>query len=141
MPRRYQRSILPRLGTTSALPRAMPNNPDDARIPPIGNLPPINATDEDFPDRYKLELYRLRTKLRHLEADIKDKDNRLVISLATLNDELMFWRTGLQKHVWESVADINKRMHRIAKTIEQIKDIQPHVVPPLEIPARWKKSE
>ena len=119
----------------------MHKDDSQTRIAPISNLPTLYDADDEFPDKYKLELYRLNDKIRNLEADLKDKDRRLLKALTTLDDELMFWRTGLHNKVWESMGDINRRMLRIAVTIDHIKDIQPHVSPPLEIPERWRKVE
>lgn len=115
-------------------------HPASGPLNPISNAPQLEVPD-DFPDKYKFELTRLRNRVKNLEADLKDKDGRLLKALGMLDDELMFWRTFLNLHVGESLGQINNRVNRIVGTIDYLKDRQPHVFPALELPERWKQKK
>jgi hypothetical protein len=90
-------------------------------------------SDNEFPDKYQLELYRLRRRVADLEAVITDKNDRIGHCLAMLEDEILFWRTYMQHGIGETLGQLDRRIGRLESTLAFIRDIQPHVVPPLEI--------
>jgi hypothetical protein len=123
-------------GTPSAPKRTVVD--DSAKVIPIANLQDITAGS--IGDGTSLEVYRLRRREKDLECIIEEKNERLVVALQMLNDELIFWRSGLNDHVWESPGTVLRRVARLEGTIERITSKHSKFYPPLEIPAAWKKK-
>jgi hypothetical protein len=107
---------------------------------PINNAPPIQEPiSNDIPTEHEFEIYRLRRRVAELESAISDRDDRIRHSLASLEDELLFWRTFMLDKVGETLGQLHRRIGRLESSLAFIKDIQPHIYPPLQIPAQWKK--
>jgi hypothetical protein len=85
-----------------------------------------------IPDDYQFEIYRLRRRVAELECAIHDRDDRIRRSLASLEDELLFWRTFLHDKVGETVGQIQRRVIRLESTLAFIKNPQPLIYPKLE---------
>lgn len=115
---------------------------DDRKIDIISNAARIEMPDEaEFPDKFEFEIYRLRARVVELECVVRDKDARISTAIAMLEDEALMWRTVMFDHVKETFGRIKRRMGKIESTLSDLKDIQPHVYPKLEIPARWRKDK
>jgi hypothetical protein len=112
---------------------------DSAKVTPISNAVEITAGSID--DGTSLEVYRLRRREKELESIIQEKNDRLNVALKMLNDELIFWRTGLNDHVWETLGTVLRRVARIEGTIERITSKHSKFYPPLELPAAWKHKK
>jgi hypothetical protein len=126
----------PAPGTPPAILRTVAD--DSAKVTPISNAVEITAGSID--DGTSLEVYRLRRREKELESIIADKNERLVAAQQMLADELIFWRTGLNDHVWETLGTVLRRVTRIEGTIERITSKHSKFYPPLELPAAWKKK-
>lgn len=113
----------------------------DRTIVPIGNAPVVAETvSRDFPDHFEFEIYKARNRIAELEAMVKDKDQRIMRAITIMESEVQYWHRGLYDHVWESMGEIERRVKRLQGTVELLKDLQPRVIPPLEIPAGWRKT-
>lgn len=113
---------------------------EETAINPIDNAPALDVpANADLPNDYEFEIYRLRQRVASLESAVRDKDDRIRHCLTMIEDELLFWRTGMLDHVWETMGGIQGRIVRLESTLAFIKDIQAHVWPRLETPA-WKKK-
>lgn len=125
-------------GTKVALPLDMSK---DRVIMPISNAPAVAETvSRAFPDHFEFEIYRARNRIAELEAAIKDKDERIMKAMTVMENEVQYWHRGLYDHVWETMGEIERRVNRLQGTVELLKDLQPRVIPPLEIPAAWRKA-
>lgn len=118
-------------------------NPDmNQKVFPVSNAPALDVPDgPEIPDEYQFEIYRLRARIIELENIVRDKDDKLRHALTALEDELLFWRTGLDDRVWETLGTIFRRVQRLESAIANLKDRSPKHYPPLEVPARWTKHE
>lgn len=118
----------------------MPSD-DDIVVKVIANAPEIEQPlDSEIPNDYQFEIFRLKRRVAELEIIVLDKDTRIRRSLTMIEDELLFWRTGILDHVWEKMGAIQKRIVRLEATLTYLRDIQPHNVPRLEPPVAWKKK-
>lgn len=111
-------------------------------VVPIAN--PFTTDSQEspgLPDRYELEMYRLRRRVAELECDVLNRDDKIRHALATLDDELTFWRTGLHDHVWETLGKIHARVTRLNSTVAHLKEVGGRHVPHLDIPAGWRKGQ
>jgi hypothetical protein len=122
--------------------RAKTAGTNDGVISPISNAPVLNIPEDlDLPDRYQFEVYRLRNRITELETVVLEKDDKLRHALVMLDDELLFWRTGLHCHVWETMGRIINRVVRLESAIARIRDKSSKFTSPLDLPARWLKGE
>lgn len=110
-------------------------------IVPIGNLPSFDSpADDAIPNDYQFEIWRLRRRVVELECELLDRVDKIRQAIEVIDGELLYWRTGLHSHVWESLGQIQRRVVRLEAALAALKAPGSKVVPPLEIPARWKKS-
>lgn len=97
-----------------------------AVVNPISNAPVTPELElEGIPDEYRFEIFRLRRRVQELESALLDKNDRVRHCLAMIEDELLFWRTGLYLHIWETHDAITRRIIRLEATLAILKDIQP----------------
>ena len=136
---KYQRSRLHGSGPHHANFREVFRKDDD-EISPIGNVPVIGPPNDAVPDHYKLELYRLRRRVTELECVVRDKNDRIVRAIKTLEHELSMWRQLLHDDVKETFDGVRKRTIGIEATLLRLKDKGSRFAPPLEMPAKWKKK-
>ena len=114
---------------------------DDIALNPIANAPRIQTSvDDAIPDNYQFEILRLQRRIAELEAIVHDKNDRQRRALAMFEDELLFWHTFMNDHMGETMGQLQQRIGRLEAALAHIKDIQPHIVPPLETHVHWKKG-
>jgi len=102
----------------------------------------LEQPDEiDFPDAFKLEIYRLRRRVAELECMVRDKNDRIVRAIKTLDDELAMWRQLLHDDVKETYDGVRRRVARLEGSLARITDKGSKLSPPWEIPDKWRKSK
>jgi len=100
----------------------------------------IIPNDSGIPNEYEFEILRLRRRVESLECSVRDRDERNVRAIATLEDELQMWRTLMHAHVEETHDGIRRRILRIESTLMTLKASDSRILSQLEIPDRWRKS-
>lgn len=132
-------------GTPPALqPRTMAQNPtrDGRALVPIANAIDIPRPDDaGIPNEYEFELMRLRRRVAELESAVTDRDDKLRQALHVLDDELVFWHTGLNNHVWESMGGLLRRVGRLESALAYIKEQNSRFYPSMELPDAWRKGQ
>ena len=107
---------------------------------PISNAPDSTLPDDNlWPSKYQFELMRLRQRIGRLECTVKDKDDRIVRALDSLNDEMQFWRTYLLDKVGETMGQIRRRVIRLEAATAYLIDKQAHIYPKLEMTKTGKR--
>lgn len=115
-------------------------NAQDSSIVPISNAPLLKIPDEyDIPNEYQFEIFRLRRRVAELDMIVIDANEKISLALATVEHELLFWRTGLHLHVWESIGQLQRRVIRLETALSMLKVLSAKPVPQ-EIPERWRKG-
>lgn len=107
----------------------------------IGNAPVIeNESESNFPDKYKLEIYRLRRRVADLESTLMDKNDRVVKAIQILESEAAMFRQIIYDDVRETYGQIKQRMIKIDGALQELKHKGSRYYPPLEIPEAWQKK-
>lgn len=115
-------------------------NADNDGVVPISNAPVLRVPDDSgIPNDYEFEIFRLRRRVAELESLVLDGNDKIALALATIDDEILYWRTGLHNHVWETLGQLQRRVVKLETTISMLKALSAQPVP-LEIPERWRKK-
>jgi len=113
---------------------------DETKVDMIANAGELNTPGADeIPNDYQFEIIRLRHRVDELECLVRDRDRRIVVAIAMLEDEMVMYRALLHNHITETHDGIMRRVIRIESSLDTLKEKGSKVYPPLPIPKRWRK--
>lgn len=115
------------------------DNAQDEGVVPISNAPILKVPDDsEIPNSYQFEIFRLRRRVAELDMIVIDANEKISVAIAVIDNELLYWRTGLHLHVWETMGQLQRRITNLETASAMLKALSAKPVP-LELPERWRK--